>query len=75
MNDEGNDEKTYCTCLAVLLSKPLTMEAERVVSPDGSVSLRSRRLFTNAGFLKYASMMAGFSQEDSIVVWLYLKQQ
>lgn len=48
---------------------------ERVVSPEGSVWPRYKRLSANAGFLKYASIMAGFSQEDSIVVWLYLKQQ
>lgn len=46
---------------------------ERDDSPDGSDSPRHRRLFPNDGFLKKASIMVGFSHEDSIVVWLYLK--
>lgn len=46
---------------------------ERVDSPDDSLSPRHSRLFPNDGFLKNASIMAGFSHEDSIVVWLYLR--
>ena len=71
---KADTRQTYCKYLAVLLSKPLTME-ERADSPDCNVSPRHRRLCANAGFLKYASIMAGFSHEDSMVVWLYLEQQ
>lgn len=59
------------------LSKPLTMEEERLdPNSDGDISpLRLRRLLDTVGFLKNESMMAGFSQVDSIVAWLYLRMQ